>query len=94
MACSSLLPALQDSVKPPMHVVISGTDQERQNALKRWVDDYDQVDCYLIGPPDDDLPGILPEYRSADPVTAWLCRGMHCLPPVSTWEELQQQLDK
>jgi len=94
MACSSLLSALQDSVKPPMHLVISGTSPERQNALKRWVEDFDQVDCYLIGPPDDALPGILKEYRSADPVTAWLCRGMHCLPPVRSREELQQQLEK
>jgi uncharacterized protein YyaL (SSP411 family) len=93
LAFSSLLHALQESVNPPRHVVISGTDQEQQIALKRWVDDHDQVDCYLIGPPDESLPGILREYRSADPVTAWLCRGMHCLPPVGSREELERQLE-
>ena len=65
--------------------------EESRKARKRSVDACDQVDCYLIGPPDDALPGILGEYRSADPVTAWLCQGMHCLAPVSTREELQQQ---
>jgi uncharacterized protein YyaL (SSP411 family) len=89
----SLLFALLDGVKPPLHVVIPGTDEESRNELKRSVDDYYQVDCYLIGPPNDALPGISGEYRSADPVTAWLYRGMHCLAPESSWEELQQQLE-
>jgi uncharacterized protein YyaL (SSP411 family) len=92
LACPSLLAALRDSVNPPRHVVISGTGPDRQFALKRWVDGRDRVDCYLIGPPDETLPGILREYRSDEPVTAWLCRGMHCLPPVNSLEELEQQL--
>ena len=93
MACASLLSALQDSVIPSRHVVVSGMDPEQRDELKAWVDDRDQVDCYLIGPPDDTLPGILGEYRTAEPVTAWTCRGLHCLPPVYSREELRQQLE-
>ena len=37
--------------------------------------------------------GILKEYRSDKPVTAWLCRGMHCLPPAHSREELEGLLD-
>jgi len=71
----------------------SEAGREQQDALKQWVDGYDQVDCYLIGPPDDSLTGISGEYRSANPVTAWLCRGLRCLPPVNPREELQRQLE-
>ena len=92
MGHASFLPALQDAVQPLPHVIISGSDPEQQSALKRWVESHYRVDCYLIGPADDSLPGILREYRSEDPVTAWLCRGMHCLPPVGSQEELEQLL--
>ena len=92
LAFASLLCALQTSVKPPLHVIISGTDSSQQVRFKHWLDDHDQVDCYLIGPPDDSLPGILREYRSTAAVTAWLCQGVQCLPPVNSLGELEQQL--
>jgi uncharacterized protein YyaL (SSP411 family) len=92
LAFTSLVDALHESVKPPLHVIISGTDTGQQDLLKRWVDEHDQVDCYLIGPVDDTLPGILRQYRSTDPVTAWLCRGTRCLAPVQTRAALKEQM--
>ncbi|NCF62062.1 MAG: DUF255 domain-containing protein [Gammaproteobacteria bacterium] len=92
LAFASLLCALQTSVKPPLHVIISGTDSSQQMIFKHWLDDHDQVDCYLIGPPDESLPGILQAYHTTEPVTAWLCRGVQCLPPVHSLGELEQQL--
>ena len=93
MAHSSLLSALRDSVQPPPHLVVSGTDAQKQSELKRWAESRYQVDCYVIGPADGTLPGILREYQTDDPVTAWLCRGLHCLPPVSSRDELEQLLE-
>ena len=92
MAHASFLSALQETVQPPPQLIISGSDPEQQSALKQWVESHYRVDCYLIGPADDSLPGILQNFRSDDPVTAWLCRGMNCLPPVRSQEELKTLL--
>ena len=52
-----------------------------------------QADCYLIGQAQNSLPGILSEYRSSEPVTAWVCHGMHCMPPAESREALKQRLE-
>ena len=93
IAHGSLVKALIDAAYPPPHLVIRGTNSEQASQLKEWVDDNYRLDCYLIRPSDRELPGILGEYRSDGPVTAWLCRGMQCLPPASTRDELEQQLN-
>jgi hypothetical protein len=53
------------------------------------------LDCYQLGPAAADtaggrLPGILGEFRSQRPATAWLCLGMRCLPPANTRSELER----
>lgn len=88
-----MLIALQEAVTPPPHLVIGGSDPALGEALKAWVDRRYRVDCYLIAPADDALPGLLGEFRSKEPVTAWLCRGTQCLPPVHTEDELKRLLD-
>ena len=90
---ASLLVALQEAMLPPPHLVILANDEKQGTLLKQWVGSNYRVDCYLIAPPDATLPGILKEYRSEKPVTAWLCRGMHCLPPVHSRQELESILD-
>ena len=54
---------------------------------------FDQVDCYLVGPGDDAVPGILDQHRSDHPVTAGLRGGMHRLPPANSLDDLNQQLE-
>ena len=93
LACASLLPALQESVNPRPHIIISGTDTRQCEELKQWVNTGYQVDCYLIGQAKDSLPGILSEYRFSEPVTAWVCHGMHCMPPAESREALKQRLE-
>jgi uncharacterized protein YyaL (SSP411 family) len=94
LACASLLPVLQESVNPRPHIIISGTDARQCEELKQWVSTSYQVDCYLIGQAQDSLPGILSEYRSSEPVTAWVCHGMQCMPPAESREALKQQLEE
>jgi uncharacterized protein YyaL (SSP411 family) len=89
---ASLLVALQDAVHPPPHLVIGGTDADATTALKQWVESGYRVDCYLIGKPDRSLPGLLAEYNATQPVTAWLCHGMRCLPPAYSKAELEPLL--
>jgi len=93
LACASLLPVLQESVNPRPHIIISGTDARQCEELKQWVNTGYQVDCYVIGQARDSLPGILAEYRSSEPVTAWVCHGMQCMPPAESREVLKQRLE-
>jgi uncharacterized protein YyaL (SSP411 family) len=93
LAHAGLLPALQDAVRPPPHLVIGGSDADATASLKQWVEANYRVDCFLIGPPDRSLPGILAGYGTAQPVSAWLCHGMRCLPPVQTRAELEPLLE-
>jgi len=86
---ASLLLALQDAVRPPPHLVIGGADADAGRALQQWAESRYRVDCYLVGSATAGLPGVLSGYGSAQPVTAWLCEGMRCLPPVGTREELE-----
>ena len=88
-----MLPVLREAVTPSPHVVIAGADHGRCKALNAWVDSRYRVDCYLIEPTQDALPGMLDAYRSSEPVTAWLCRGTQCLPAVRTEDELKRLLD-
>jgi len=92
LACASLLPVLQESVHPRPHIIISGTHARQCEELKQWVNTGYQVDCYVIGQAKNSLPGILSEYRSSEPVTAWVCHGMQCMPPAESREALKQLL--
>ena len=89
---ASLAAAVRDTVLPPPHLMITAEDADQGEALKRWVDANYRVDCYLIGPADATLPGVLGAYRDEASLTAWLCRGMQCMPPVHSREELETML--
>ena len=90
LACATMLLALMDAVSPPPKLIIAGTDQQARDAMKAWAEGRYQVDCYTVGPAVDTLPGILREFRPERPVTAWLCHGTRCLPPVETREEVER----
>jgi uncharacterized protein YyaL (SSP411 family) len=91
---SGMLAALNESINAIPQVIIGGTDDAEQKELKRWVTGSYRVNCYQIGPTADSLPGILGEHKTEDPLTAWVCHGMKCLPPVTTREALKRQLDE
>jgi hypothetical protein len=95
LAHAAMLLALRDATDPAPQLMLSGTDPEEQAAWKLWAEGRHGVDCYLLGPAalDTDggsLPGILGEFRSQRPATAWLCLGMRCLPPAHSRSELER----
>ena len=92
MACASLLPALQESLHPPPHIVISGTDIRQQEQLKHWVNINYKSDCYLLDQTKNTRPGILSEFKTGEPATAWVCLGMQCMPPTESRKELARLL--
>jgi len=48
---NSLAPKNSLNLRPPAHVIISGTDIVQKIGLKRWDYGHDRVDCYVNGPP-------------------------------------------
>jgi len=97
LAHATLLRAVRDSAHPPSQLIVAGTDLKALRAMFALAQRRPDIDCYLIGasPGDatDPLPGLLAQYRSDRPASAWLCRGAHCLPPVHTAPELERLLD-
>ena len=84
--------ALREAAVPPPQLIINGTDPDACERLRRWLERYDRLDCYFLAPDGTHPPGNLGAYRTDEAVAAWLCRGMSCLPPVHTREELEELL--
>jgi hypothetical protein len=91
-AHTGFVAALREAAVPPPHVVIAGTDPAACERLWRWLRDRDRLDCYLLAPDATEPPGNLGAYRTREAVAAWLCRGVTCLPPVHSREELEELL--
>ena len=87
---ATLLRALHDALNPPPQLVLAGTDPDALAAMKQQATARHRLDCYLLGAKTDGLPGMLSEFRSERPATAWLCRGMQCMPPAHSLEELDR----
>ena len=82
--------ALHDSLRPRPKLIIAGTDPAALAALRRRATGRYRLDCYVLGATSKGLPGLLDRFRTERPVTAWLCRGMQCLPPVESGDELDR----
>ena len=78
---------------PPPQLVIAGADATACARLREGLERDDRLDCYLLAPDEPGLPGNPDAYRTEAAVAAWLCRGMTCLPPVHSREELEALLD-
>ncbi len=95
LAYAGLLVALDDFHHCPAQVVVYGPDRQRVEALadaaRGLAAAQLRVHCYAPGDPAGRLPGL-----SADgPETlALVCRGLKCLPPVSSVEALRDLLCK
>jgi uncharacterized protein YyaL (SSP411 family) len=94
LAHASMLPLLIDVLRPGAQVVLAGQSEAALREFRVRVLRNASIDCYLIGAPDDTLPGILADFRTTEPATAWLCRGLQCLPPAHTLEELERRLEE
>jgi len=101
MAFATATRAIQGAHLPLPHVVIAGRDPGQAKDLKTWADSRFPVKCYLVqvaggdtSPQEGDkpLPGLLAGFKTREPATAWVCRGMKCLPPVHSREALRELL--
>jgi len=87
---ATLLRALHDTLRPPAKLVLAGVDPDALADMQQLATQRYRLDCYLLGAKTDGLPGMLSAFRADRPVTAWLCKGMQCMPPVHSHEELDR----
>jgi len=92
-ACVSLATALEEHLVPPRIVILRGASEaiaEWQRALARTCRPSSLIVGIRaeIGP----LPAALDKPPTAAAVSAWVCRGATCLPPIGERGELERVL--
>ena len=90
-ACCSLLSALHEWLYPGAQLVLTGTPE----AVEKWRKSLPKrgISVYAPGRDNQHLPGILTEYKILGTVTAYLCRGRQCSPPVTELDVLTNMLE-
>ena len=87
--CASLLLALEEALEPPRIVVLRGP-QAQLRAWRRTLDPMFLPSTLVLalGAEEVRLPAPLDKPLVPGAVNAWVCRGVTCLPPVSTPDAL------
>ena len=84
-ACCEMLLALAELLQPSAHVVVRYHDA---GAASTWrealADSARTIDAYFIPCDARELPGVLAQQRTSAAVTAFLCKGTACDPPLGT----------
>ena len=85
-ACCSLLLALGDLQRPPAHLLIRCRDEDAVSAWRAELARHANAafDAWFIPADADPLPGALAASAAEGPVTAYLCRGTACDPPLTS----------
>ncbi len=91
--CSTLLGALADLQVPPTVVLIDGAAGEALEWQRALEKDYrPSVRVFNIAGVSPLPQALAKGARPADDAVAWVCRGTHCLPAVTTLAELTREL--
>jgi uncharacterized protein YyaL (SSP411 family) len=91
---TTFISALEEALTPPRIVVLRGTP----DALHEWQAELSTAyrpDTFIVSVPESlgDLPAALDKKADeAGPVSAWMCAGTVCLPPVYDLPDLKTQL--
>jgi uncharacterized protein YyaL (SSP411 family) len=94
-ACNTVLTALEDYLEPMQIIVLRG---QAGPLLEQWAErcakPYAPHRFVLAIPTTAQLPaGLLAERQAgATPVTAYVCTGLSCLPPITTLADLEVEL--
>jgi uncharacterized protein len=92
-AQSTLLVALERLLVPPASVVLDG-ERAKTQAWQRMLDRAYRPDVCIVDIADAGAPAPLRKGDApARGASAWICRGMQCLPPVATVDEIVVALD-
>ena len=93
-ACNALLMALEESLEPPQIIVLRGDGAALEVWWARCAQPYAPRRLTLAIPAGASVPQRLLAEQPAGsaPVTAYLCSGLQCLPPMTTLAELEAEL--
>ena len=93
-ACTTLLTALEDYLEPTQMIVLRGDGALLEEWRARCAQPCAPRRLTLAIPTQASLPeGLLAERRTGGAtVTAYLCSGLQCLPPMTTLAELEPEL--
>ncbi|HRD66563.1 MAG TPA: thioredoxin domain-containing protein [Candidatus Competibacter sp.] len=93
-ACNTMLTALEEYLEPGQTVVLRGETMALEEWRDRCAKPYAPRRLTLPIPVGATLPaGLLTERQAgATPVTAYVCGGSECLPPIAELSELEHQL--
>ncbi|MBL8248569.1 MAG: thioredoxin domain-containing protein [Candidatus Competibacter sp.] len=94
IACDALLMALEEYLEPAQSIILRGEAAALDAWRERCARPYAPRRLTLAIPVDAVPPaGLLAERRaSSAPVTAYLCSGLECLPPITTLADLDAAL--
>ncbi len=95
-ACNALLTALEEYLEPVQTIVLRGEAMLLESWRERCANPYAPRRLTLAIPAGTPVPaGLLSERRgNAGAVTAYVCGGLECLPPIMTPATLEQELAK
>lgn len=93
-ACNAMLTALEEHLEPAQIIVLRGEPAALEEWRDRCVKPYAPRRLTLAIPAVARVPaGLLAERRAgAAPVTAYVCSGLECRPPITTMDELEREL--
>jgi uncharacterized protein YyaL (SSP411 family) len=87
-----LLTALDEYLHPVTQIILTGTDADQLDCWQKAIRTHDRVHCYAAGVHGRGLPGADKNEPEERAIVARVCRGVHCLPPVESLEDLMSQL--
>jgi len=92
-AHNALLLALEENLNPPTSVVLRGERTAMLSWKRRLEEVYDPARlCFAIPDDNEKLPSFLARQSRLGKVTAYVCYGPRCLPPIKTFAELVEIL--
>ncbi|MFA7387001.1 MAG: thioredoxin domain-containing protein [Thiohalobacteraceae bacterium] len=94
-ACTALLVALEEHQFPGQSIVLRGEGEALEPWYRRYARPYAPRRLTLAIPNAvGDLPGVLAQRLPRDEVTAYVCSGTQCAPPVMELEALDRLLSE
>ncbi|HLF24105.1 MAG TPA: hypothetical protein VI565_09315, partial [Burkholderiales bacterium] len=89
----ALVIALEEYLHPPPTIVLRGSGDELAEWRRRLLEIHvPQRLAFAIPDAADPLPGLLAERKSGGGMTAYVCSGHTCQPPVTQFEALEEKL--
>ncbi len=90
--CPNLMTALEEYIKPPTIIILRGNKAD----MAEWRGALAKIHmpdtlCFALNAKLVDLPPALTR-KFVKKVSAWLCRGVECLPPINRLDDLIKQL--